>query len=76
MSVACTICESYHGHNQEEHNDYYEAQIAKLSAEVEALKGHIHTVDLLSDMSNEAAETTTPLVEGVNNEGQEIWKEM
>jgi hypothetical protein len=25
MSIACTICQAYHGHNTEEHFDYYES---------------------------------------------------
>lgn len=45
-----------------------EKRVAELERLVELLAGHIHIVD------EGDTETTPALVEGENNEGQEIWK--
>jgi hypothetical protein len=53
-----------------------EKRIIQLEQTVELLKSHIHTVDLLNDMADPAAETTPPLVGDEDNEGREIWRKL
>lgn len=31
MSIACNVCQSFHGHNDEAHYDYYERELDKLN---------------------------------------------
>lgn len=47
-------------------------RFAELEARIRALEGHIHMYNGLE--TAEDSETTTPFVEGEDNEGQEIWK--
>lgn len=37
MSLACEICQAYHGHNDEEHFDHYQREIRLLKERVNLL---------------------------------------
>jgi hypothetical protein len=50
-----------------------QVRLEALEVRVEQLEGHIHMYGSLTDVAPNS-ESTYPYVEGINNEGQEVWK--
>ena len=50
-----------------------QVRLEALEVRVEQLEGHIHMYGSLTDVAPNS-ESTPPYVEGINNEGQEVWK--